>query len=118
MVSSTNKCSGWQWGPPYHRSFANMFMEMFAIKALATALNPPGLWGWNIDDTGTIQQKKHHVQGMFKHINVQHESIAFIVEEQDSEGNLPMLEMTWMLECDKISTDVYRKPTHTDYYLQ
>ena len=63
---------------------------MFEIKALATTPNPPRFWEWYIDDTGTVQ-KKHHIQGLFEHINGQHESIAFTVEEQDSEGNLPML---------------------------
>ena len=94
-----------------------MFMEMFEIKALATSPNPPCFWGWYVDDTCTVQ-KKHHVQSLFEHTNGQHESIAFTVEEQDSEGNLPMLDVMWKLEGDKISTDVYIKPTHTDHYLQ
>ena len=40
------------------------------------------------------------------------------MDEQDSEGNLPMLDVMWRREGDKIRTDVYRKPTHTDHYLQ
>ena len=67
---------------------ANMLMEMFEIKALATAPNPPRFRGRYVDDTGTVQ-KKHHIQGLFEHINGQHESIAFTVEEQDSEGICP-----------------------------
>ena len=63
-------------------------------------------------------QKKHHIQGLFEHINGQHESITFTVEEQDSEGNLPMLNVMWRQEGDKIGTDVCRKPTYTDHYLQ
>ena len=58
-------------------------------------------------------QKKHHVQGLFEHINGQHERIAFTVEK-----NLPMLDVMWRREGDKISTDVYRKPTQTDHYLK
>ena len=79
---------------PFSPIFANMFMEVFEIKALATAPNLPCFWGWYIDDTGTVQ-KKHYVQGLFKHINSQHESIAFTVEEQDSKGYLPMLDVMW-----------------------
>ena len=71
-----------------------MFVEMFEIKALATAPNPPCFWGQYVDDTGIVQ-KKHHIQSLFEHINGQHESIAFTVEEQDSEGNLPMLDVMW-----------------------
>ena len=29
-----------------------------------------------------------------------------------------MLDMLWRREGDTISTDVYRKPTHTDHYLR
>ena len=73
---------------------ANMFMEMFELKALATAPNHPRFWGWYVDDSGTVQ-KKHHVQDLFENINGQNESIAFTVDEQDSEGNLPMLDVMW-----------------------
>ena len=81
-------------GSPISPIIANMFMEMFEIKALATAPNPSCFWGWYADDTGRVQ-KKHHVQGLYEHINSQHESIAFTVEERDSEGNLPMLDLMW-----------------------
>ena len=79
-------------GSPISPIIGNMFMEIFEIKSLGSAPNPPCFWGRYIDDTGTVH-KKHHVQGLFEHINGQHESIAFTVEEQDSEGNLPMLDM-------------------------
>jgi hypothetical protein len=92
-------------------------MEEFEIRALATAPNPPRLWCRYVDDTGTVQ-KKHHVEGLFQHINGQHESIAFTIEEQDSDGNLPMLDVMWSRKGNQIGTDVYRKPTHMDHYLQ
>ena len=47
-----------------------------------------------VDDTGTVQ-KKYHVQSLFKHIISQHESIDLTMEEQDSEGNLPMVDEMW-----------------------
>ena len=83
----------------------NIFMEMFKIKALATAPNPPCFWGWYVDDTGPVQ-KKHHIQGLFEHTKGQCEDI----EEQASKCNLPMLDVMWRWEGEKISTDVYRKP--------
>ena len=103
-------------GSPISLIITNMFMEILEIKALSTTPNPPCFWGWYIDDTVTVQ-KKHHVTGLFEH-NGQHESIAFTVEEQDSEGNLPMLDVMWRREGDRIITNVYRKLTHIDHYLQ
>ena len=79
----------------------NMFMEMFEIKALATTPIHPSFWGWYVDDTGTVQKKDHEET----HINSQHESIAFTVEEQNSKGNLPMLDVMWRQEGDKIDTE-------------
>ena len=68
----------------------------------------PGLPIWLLEYTQSLQNNsKFWISG-----------IAFTLEEQDSKGNLPMLDMMWRWKGDNISTDVYRKPTHTDHYLQ
>ena len=92
-------------GSPISPIIANMFMEMFEIKALATAHNLPYFCRRYIDDTSTVQ-KKHQLQCLFEHINSQYERIGFTMEEQYSEGNLSMLDVMWRREGDKIGTDM------------
>lgn len=104
-------------GSPLSPVIANIFMEEFELKAISTANHPPKFWGRYVDDTATIT-KKSHVQALFQHINEQHHSISFTIEEEDEEGALPVLDVKMIKDSNRIKTDVYRKATHTDHYLQ
>ena len=73
--------------------------------------------GRYVDDTATIT-KKAHVEALYEHINTQHHSIAFTIEEEDDAGTLPMLDVKMIKENNRIKTDIYRKATHTDHCLQ
>ena len=44
--------------------------------------------------------------------------IKTVKYKKGSEGNLPTLDVMWRQEGEKISTDVYRKSTHTAHYLK
>ena len=50
--------------------------------------------------------------------NSQHPSIKFTIEREAEDNSLPMLDLKLIRENNKITTDIYRKPTHTDQYLQ
>lgn len=57
------------------------------------------------------------VQGFLDHLNSVEPSIHFTVEEE-SEGKLLFLDVLLQRDPDgSISTIVYRKPKHTDRYL-
>ena len=54
-----------------------------------------------------------------EHINSVHPAIKFTREEESEDGTLPMLDTkTTRNPSGKLSFTVYRKPTHTDQYLQ
>ena len=67
-------------------------------------------------DTFTILHE-YASQGFTNHINAQNEHIKFIIEaEQD--GQLPFLDTLVIVNDDgTLKTKIYRKPTHTDQYL-
>ena len=103
-MSSTNRCFGWRWSRPSCRPLPTCLWRCLRS------------WLWLLLPTLHASGKKtHHVLGLFQHINGQHASIAFTVEEQDSEGNLSMLYVMWSRTGEKISTYI---PPHTDHYLQ
>ena len=102
-------------GSPLSPVLANLFMEEFEKKFLATAPHPPKFWGRYVDDTGVVN-KKEHEEELFQHINKQHPSIKFTIEKEEN-NTLPMLDVKMIRQDNSISTDVYRKPTHTDQYL-
>ena len=71
-----------------------------------------------MDDTFFIQ-KEIHKQDFLQHINSVDPAIQFTVEDNKEDGAIPFWDTIVKPEADgKLSTTVYRKPTHTDQYLQ
>ena len=96
---------------------ANLYMEYFEQKALSTAPNPR-LWQRYVDDTFVIQ-KEIHEQDFLQHINSVDPAIQFTVETNKEDGAIPFVDTIAKSEADgNLSITVYRKPTHTDQYLQ
>ena len=95
---------------------ANLYMEYFEQKALSTAPHP-SLWCRYVDDTFVIQ-KEVNKQDFLQHINSVDPAIQFTVENKE-DGAIPFLDTIVKPEADgNLFITVYRKPTHTDQYLQ
>ena len=97
---------------------ANLHMEYLKQKALSTAPNLPRFWCRFVDDTFVIH-KEVSKQGFLQHINSVDPAIKFTVEDNKEDGSIPSLDTIVKPETDGTqSITVYRKPTHTDQYLQ
>ena len=71
-----------------------------------------------MDDTFVIH-KEANKQGFLQHINSVDPAIWFTVEDNKEDGSIPFLDTIIKPEADgTLSITVYRKPTHTDQYLQ
>ena len=71
-----------------------------------------------MDDTFVIH-KEANKQGFLQHINSVDPAIRFTVEDNKENGSIPFLDTIVKPEVDgTLSITVYRKPTHTDQYLQ
>ena len=105
-------------GSPVSPIVANLYMEYLEQKALSTAPHPPKFWGRYVDDTFVIH-KEANKQGFLQHINSVDPAIRFTVEDNKEDGSIPFLDTIVKPEADGgLSITVYRKPTHTDQYLQ
>ena len=100
-------------GSPVSAVVADLYMEFLEELALRTAPTKPCLWKRYVDDTCCIV-KKGTVEELLTHLNSVRPLIRFTVEVEKDE-KLP----DDSLEKDDGSLDVtvYRKPTHTDQYL-
>ena len=94
---------------------ANLFMEEFEKKALATSTLKPGFWFRYVDDT--LSSWAHGLENLHRfleHINSLHPSIKFTLENK----TILFLDVLLVIQEDgSLGHKVYRKPTHTDRYL-
>ena len=105
-------------GSPISPIVANLFMEDLEIKALATSPHQPSLWKRFVDDT-FIVIKKAHKDSLLQHVHSIDNNIRFTCEESKEDGSIPFLDILIIPGKEgKLNTTVYRKPTHTDLYLQ
>ena len=93
-------------------------MEGFEVKALRTAQHPPSLWKRFVDDT-IVVIKAVHKDEFLQHINSMDDGIQFSAENTKADGSMPFLDTLVIPQSDgSLMTTVYRKPNHTDQYLQ
>ena len=97
---------------------ANLCMEVFEERALGCYNGVrPRLWLRYVDDTFVILEK-NETSRFLDHLTSQDPNIKF-TQEQCTNNLLPFLDCLVKINSDgSLSTSVYRKPTHTDQYLQ
>ena len=96
---------------------ANLFMEAYEVRALASFRRPPRYWGRYVDDVIAVI-KSEIISEFTAHLNSQHPSIQW-TSELEKDGSIPMLDtLTTRLDDGSVKFQVYSKPTHTDAYLQ
>ena len=105
-------------GFPVSPIVANLYMEHLEQKALSTAPHPPRFWCRYVDDTFVIH-KEVNKKDFLQHINSVDPAIKCTVEDNKDDGSIPFLDtIVKPEENGSLSITVYRKPTHTDQYLQ
>ena len=105
-------------GSPVSPIRANLYMEYLEQKALSTAPHPPRFWCRFVDDTFVIH-KEVNKQDFLQHITRVDPAIKFTVEDNKEDGSIPFMDTIVKPEADgSLSITMYRKPIHTDQYLQ
>ena len=76
------------------------------------------MWKRYIDDTFLVI-KSAHKRSFLDHINSLDQCIQFTSEDSKTDGSMPFLNiLVTPMQDGSLSTAVYRKPTHPDFYLQ
>ena len=89
---------------------ANLYMEDFEERAIASAPRPPHVWLRYVDDTFVVIHE-YDIDSFTTHINSQDPHSKFTME-RDVEGKLPFLDTEVILQEDAtVRTKVYLKPT-------
>lgn len=105
-------------GSPLSPVIANYYMENFEANFLKTTNQKPSKWFRYVDDTFVIwPHGKPNLDVFLQQLNSQHPNIRFTMEIEN-DGKLPFLDvMVMKTETGALERTVYRKPTHTDRYL-
>lgn len=92
-------------------------MDRWEKNTMETFHTRPKVWWRYVDDTFTVI-KGSHVAEFHDHINNQLQEISFTREIETDEGELSMLDCKVIRQTNgKVMTSIYRKPTHSDRYL-
>jgi hypothetical protein len=96
---------------------ADIFMEKIEVRALSTFTCPPKFWCRFVDDA--FANRKTFVAITFlAHLDSQHRCIKWTQEEESQERTLPYVDcLNQVLENGTIKVTIFRKPTHTNQYL-
>ena len=105
-------------GLPVSPNVANLYMEEVEKKALTSFKGTaPSHWFRYVNDTW-VKIQTHEVEAFTNHINTVDRNIKF-TREDVKDNVLAFLDCAVHLETDgSLCIEVYRKPTHTDQYLQ
>ena len=103
-------------GSPVSPIVCNLYMEHLEKLAIQTAPHPPIWWFRYVDDTHT-KLKKEFAQEFTDHLNSIDPDIKFTTEGEENRS-LAFLDTLTTIQSDgSVSVAIYRKPTHTDQYL-
>ncbi|XP_078358068.1 uncharacterized protein LOC144642841 isoform X1 [Oculina patagonica] len=98
---------------PVSAVVANLYMESFEEQAITSSSCKPKIWKRYVDDTFTILDRRR-VDSFLQHLNNQQPSIRFTLGTEN-DCKIAFLDTTVSREPDgRLTTGVYRKPTHTD----
>ncbi len=102
-------------GSPVSPVIANLYMEEIEERAIANTANPPKVWHRYVDDVLSAM-KKDAISTFHDELNSIDPHISFTIE-YETNGQIAFLDTLISRNSGSITTDVYRKPTHTDNYL-
>ena len=93
------------------------FFETMALRLSPVSdIMPPFFWIRYVDDVLAIFSDADQVAPFLAFLNSLRPSIRFTVE-MEVDGSISFLDMSITRVCDRLSFSVFRKPTHTDRYL-
>ena len=102
-------------GSPVSLVVANLCMEVIEQSAIAASTTPPKVWTRYVDDSFVII-KEHFVSKFHDNLNAVDPKISFTIETENN-GQISFLDTLITRKNGAVTISVYRKPTHTDRYL-
>ena len=104
-------------GSPVSAVIANLYMENFEEQAITTSFYEPRIWKRYVDDTFTILDREN-VDDFLQHLKKNQQPSIRFTTETEKDNKLAFLDTSVLREPDgRLTTSVYRKPTHTDEHL-
>jgi hypothetical protein len=105
-------------GSPLSSVLCNLFLEDLEEWAISSFRSKPEVFVRYMDDIFFVwQQGECNISGFHTHLNDQDSNIRFTIELEDN-GKIPFLDVLLSRATGCLATEVYKKPTNSDLYLQ
>jgi hypothetical protein len=105
-------------GSPLSPVLCNLFLEDLEERAISSFRFKPEVFVRNMDDIFFVWPQGECIISEFHtHLNNQDNNIKFTLELEDNE-KIPFLDVLVSRATGRLVTEVYRKPTNSDLYLQ
>ena len=104
-------------GSPVSMIVCDAMMEDIEQKAIETAPHPTHWWYRYVDGTQT-KLDSEYAQEFTDHLNTLDPDIKFTTEGEENDELAFLDTSTSKKEHGSLKLKIYRKPTHTDQYLQ
>ena len=102
-------------GSPISPVIANLYMEDIKERAITNTTYPPKEWDRYVDDVFCII-KKDAVSSFDEELNSIDPHISFTIEHETN-AQIAFLDTLISRNSGTFTSNIYRKPTHTDRYL-
>ena len=89
-------------GSPVSAVIANLYLEEFEERAIATATYKPKIWKRYVDDTFTVLGEDY-VDGFLQHLNSQQPTIPFTMEIE-KDNTIPFLDTSFSRDSNGFLT--------------
>lgn len=108
---------GMAMGSPLSPFLSNIFMEDFESTHIENYNLKPIIWWRYIDDIFSIYpHNENNLNDFLLYINSKETTIKFTIEKEEN-NQLPFLDILITKDSQHFETKIYRKPTHTNRYL-
>ena len=101
-------------GSPLTVDLAEIRTAHFEQEALNACPDPPSFYRHFVDDGYGRFRDRSHAEAFLAYINSLSSDLEYTLEHPAPNGSLPFLDV--LIHAD-LSTSIYRKPTHTNVYL-
>ena len=104
-------------GSPLGPSLANFFLGHLETSYFQNSVHFPQFYSRYVDDIFAVFKNNDDIDNFFQYINSVHPNMKFTKDAALADCSFPFLNVEIKINTNKFDSWIYRKPTHTNVFL-